>query len=91
MVALYIALEPSDGDSITIARVSDRSLLIGAARTAIAEAFDQATQAAALDPNIGVLHQAEANRLSEALRKLIPELLLDPDDRLESGMPLLKM
>jgi hypothetical protein len=91
MIALYIALEPSAGESITIARVSDRSLLIGAAKTAIEEAFDQATQATALDPGLGVLHQAEANRLSEALRRLIPELLLDADDVLHSGRPVLKM
>ena len=75
MVALYIALEPATGESITIARVGDRSLLVDAARKAIREAFDHAHEAAKLDSNLGVLHQAEANRLLEALGKLIPEML----------------
>ena len=92
MVALYIALEPPVGDSITIARVSDRSLLVGAARTAIAEATAQAVRAAAEDPSLGVLHTAEANRLSEALGKLIPELvLLGSGDEAKSAWPQLKM
>ena len=90
MVALYIALEPPHGDSITIARVSDRALLIGAARTAMAEARDQASRAAAEDPGLGVLQQAEANRLSEALHRLIPELLLDVELS-GAGGPTLKM
>lgn len=91
MVALYIALEPAAGDSITIARVSDRELLVDAARMAMAEARDRAKRAAVQDPGLAVLREAEANRLSDALRKLIPELMVEQTNVAPTCKPPLTM
>jgi hypothetical protein len=73
-LGLYITLEPAEGKPVTLARVSDRSLLTGAARTAIREAEEKVELMAAEDEVLGTLQLQEAGRLRKALELVIPEL-----------------
>jgi hypothetical protein len=79
-LGLYITLEPAAGKPVTLARVFDRSLLTGVARTAIREAEEQAELMAAEDETLGTLQLQEASRLRTALELVIPELRNIPGD-----------
>jgi hypothetical protein len=79
-LGLYITLESAVGKPVTLARVSDRSLLTGAARTAIREAEEKAELMAAEDEDLGILQLQEAARLRTALEYVIPELRNIPGD-----------
>lgn len=71
---VFIAVSPPDGDALTVARVSDRGILLSAARAALAEAKIEAAEAESSDPVLGMLHRSEYARLEQVLSQLLPEL-----------------
>ncbi|HEY4365370.1 MAG TPA: hypothetical protein VGN17_30695 [Bryobacteraceae bacterium] len=73
-IAVYIAFEPRAGEPVTLARISGRAALISAAETAIAESRARIEELSREDPILGELQSAETDRLSRALRCVLPEL-----------------
>ncbi len=60
------------GRAIPLARISDSTLIVTAARTAIAAADARAEEIAKADAVLGAIERAEAHRLSEVLGALLP-------------------
>ena len=79
-VLLFIAVSPPDGDALTLAKVRNRSILLSAARAAIAEAERDASEAEISDPVLGVLQRSECLRLEQVLSRLLPEIGLNHAD-----------
>jgi hypothetical protein len=73
-IALHITLESATGRIVTLARTSDRRLLIDAARAALLEAAQRATEFAEDDPFLGEIQRGEVRRLQKAMELAIPEL-----------------
>jgi hypothetical protein len=79
---LAILYEPDRGRPLTVARVSDRNLLVAAAEAAIAEAEDRARALAEADEFLGAVQREEAARMRRVLGIFLPELR-PPEPRLE--------
>lgn len=71
---LAILYEPERGRPLTVARITDRQLLIAAARAAIAEAESRAEMLGDVDPVLGAVQREESARMGRVLRMVIPEL-----------------
>ena len=72
--SLQIIYEGDYGRPLTAAKIEDRQLLVQAAQTAIAEAFQQAEVVADVDSFLGEVQHEDAARLARVLGMLIPEL-----------------
>jgi hypothetical protein len=71
---LAILYEPERGRPLTVARVSDRQLLVAAAEAAIAEAEERAQALSEADEFLGAVQHEEAARVRRVLGILLPEL-----------------
>jgi hypothetical protein len=69
-----ILYEPERGRPLTVARVSDRRLLVAAAEAAIAEADERALALGDADAFLGAVQREEAERVRRVLAILVPEL-----------------
>lgn len=72
-VALYIVLETS-GKPLGLARLTDREMVLDAARVAISHARQKAKSAGDVDPVLGQIQRAEAAQLAESLALVVPGL-----------------
>ena len=75
-LALMLVYEPATdkGQPMPIARVTDRDLTCRVACSAIAEAEDRADALEATDDTLGLVGRADAERLKQVLRVLMPSL-----------------
>jgi hypothetical protein len=71
---LAILYEPEAGRPLTVARISDRRLLVAAAEAAIREARDHASALQDADEILGAVQQEEAERIRRVLGLLVPEV-----------------
>ena len=74
MVALHIVYQDDVGKAISAVKISDRVLLIEAAKKAIKEARERGKSLTKTNPLIGKFQREEAERLEKFLVVLIPEL-----------------
>ena len=76
-VAIVLVSEPATtkGRPLPLARVHDESIVVDAARVAIADAQARAKDMAHADQFLGEVEQAEVNRLQKVLALLIPGLV----------------
>jgi len=80
---LAILYEPEAGRPLTVARISDRRLLVEAAEAAIREAWDQASALQDADEVLGAFQHEEAERIRRVLHLLVPEVGAHEPRRLE--------
>ena len=80
---LAILYEPEAGRPLTVARITDRRLLVAAAEAAIREAQDQASALQDADEVLGAFQHEEAERIRRVLGLLVPEVESQATRRLE--------
>jgi hypothetical protein len=73
MIGLLVTYEQG-GKALTLARVSNRSLLLSVAREAISEKRQQAEALSDIDEVLSVVADEDADSLERKLTMLIPEL-----------------
>lgn len=71
---LAILYEPTGGRPLAVCTLSDRGLLVNAARAAIQERRAEAKRLSTCDETLGRIANDDASRLQGTLRALIPEL-----------------
>jgi hypothetical protein len=69
-----ILYEPERGRPLTVARVSNRELLLIVASAAVAEAEERARQLGCADETLGAVQREETARLRRVLELLVPDL-----------------
>ncbi len=79
-LALVLVYEPptAKGRPVPIARITDQTLMVRAARSALGEAQAKANALARADELLGEVERAEVKRLQEVLILLIPGLKSKP-------------
>ena len=85
-IELCISFEPNPGQAVTVARVTDRDLILHTAHTALEEADARAKRLSALDPVLGELWRQEARRLRVALELVLPDLRLEAGEAATCGL-----
>lgn len=73
-VSLHLVYEGDLGRPLTAARVTDRALIVRAARTAVKESYQKANSVGRIDSFLGDVHLEETRRLEKVLKVLIPEM-----------------
>ncbi len=71
---LAIVYQPEGGETIELARVFDRRLLVATARRAIADRGQWADEIGKREPALGTIERAETQKLRMILSELIPDM-----------------
>ncbi len=73
-ISLYITFEPEHGRPVTLAKITDREILVAASIAALHEATKRAELMSVEDDLLGELQCQEVARLRSALERVVPEL-----------------